>query len=220
MNFTGSDDEAVDDDFVDLTKADVHKLSFSDDSTLEFKPLYMLSVWKEPSTKDERISVAILLPSGISENIDDITVRIVKGQELELTIPWPSSFMNLKQLMQVWLEGDGVTRIEDYHPHCEGFAAYRMKFQKQETDLIHSKAIIHLPFEVISEFEQHLLGWEGNSQEVLFLILKAPSKMYKKDVGKLRMKRASGTFGEGSSSQKAPRYDNNAESNNPFCRLK
>ena len=104
----------------------------------------------------------------------------MNGTSLELTIPWPSAFMNINQLMQIWLEGNGVPRIELYHPHCEGFSTYKMNFQKQETDKIVSAALITLPFAVVSEFEQHLLGWEGNTQEIIFLVLKAPSKCTQK----------------------------------------
>jgi len=194
--FIGSDNEDVTGDDIDLTNVENSTSAQLNSSTLSFVPIYMISQWKEPTTKDDRISLAILLPSGTSDKIDDISVRIINGIKLELTIPWPSAFLNI---------------------NCEGFSTYRMQFQTQETDVIQSTAEILLPFEVVADFEQHLLGWNGNNQEVLFVILKAPSKMYTKDIGKLRMKRASGTYGAGTTVSNCTELDRGSE---PFCRLK
>eukprot|EP00171_Calliarthron_tuberculosum_P016909 IDg16909t1 len=44
---------------------------------LEFKQLNMLNCWQELETSDDRVSVAVLLPSGISENADDIEFEFI-----------------------------------------------------------------------------------------------------------------------------------------------
>eukprot|EP00171_Calliarthron_tuberculosum_P003541 IDg3541t1 len=159
-------------------------------SPLQFKPLYMLGSWKDPRTKDDKISIAVLLPSGISEHPGDIVATVVDDWFMQLSVTWPTSFMSTVQLMHIWLQGDGVEKIEDYHPHFQSFSAFRERFQTSEEDKIHSVARIPLPFAVKSDFEQHLLGWHGTSQTVLFLILSAPSRNFTTPTKKLVMKKS------------------------------
>jgi len=155
-----------------------------------FSPIHIITQWRDPRSKDLRCTVAILLPSGVAERIDDLVIQVVDSTTLQVSIPWPSAFMKTEKLMHIWLEGQGVERIESYHPHCESFNDYRMQYQKREDDNITSTARFALPFDVMPEFEQHLLGWEKTSEEIVLVVLKSPPKDFRKDAGKLQMKRA------------------------------
>jgi len=183
------EDEVTVDDDVDAHPEGSTGPSHS--NPLSFNPIHIITEWKDPKSKDMRCSVAILLPSGIVERIDDIEINIIDGNTLSLIIPWPTSFMKTEKLMRIWLEGQEVERIESYHPHCESFNNVRMRYQSRESDPVNSTALFALPFEVLPVYEQHLLGWDNSAEEVLLLVLKAPPKDFRKDAGQLRMKRAS-----------------------------
>ena len=44
---------------------------------LEFKPVYKIGTWQHPSDKESmRVSASILLPSGVGEQDDDMTINI------------------------------------------------------------------------------------------------------------------------------------------------
>ena len=68
---------------------------------LQFMPIHMVSTWRDPFTKDDRVAVAILLPSGVGERIDDISYSVDRGWVLEMEISWPSVFMNSDQLLKI-----------------------------------------------------------------------------------------------------------------------
>ena len=50
-----------------------------------FKPLYLISEWNEPETTNRRISIAILLPSGICSGEFSISVE-EGGSALDLRV--------------------------------------------------------------------------------------------------------------------------------------
>lgn len=57
------------------------ELTISDGS---FKPLSLFGVWEEPSTKTKRITVAVVLPSGVNKS--DFSLWVPDGGKvLELT---------------------------------------------------------------------------------------------------------------------------------------
>lgn len=53
--------------------------------TLPFKPLHMISIWREPGTTTERISFGVVFPSGVGRR--SFSVRFVdEGEVLELSV--------------------------------------------------------------------------------------------------------------------------------------
>jgi len=57
-------------------------------------PLYMLYVWQEPGTTAKRISVAIILPSGVDSG--GFQVRVIEdGDVLQLTVDWPRPLVDI-----------------------------------------------------------------------------------------------------------------------------
>lgn len=143
----------------------------------EFKPLVNMSVWKDPRTKDSRISLAVLLESGVGESPGDLKV-CVDGQYLRITVKWPSVLMDVLKLNAVFLQGDGVDRIEDYHPQIVGFYDFLEQFQRKEGDAVESVAKIPLPFFVKPDFHKRLMAWEGTSEKVLYVTLFAPDRHF------------------------------------------
>lgn len=86
-----------------------------------FKPLYVTSKWKDTKTKDNRVSVAVFLPAGTGKQAGDVNVHVGNGNFLKVGIVWLPSLTNVPMLMEMWPEGDGVPKIEEYHPQVQGF---------------------------------------------------------------------------------------------------
>lgn len=155
---------------------------------LQFKPFFVLSEWKHQRTKDNRVSVAILLPTGVGEQEGDVRVSVEDGLFLRVDVVWPPALTNVPMLMEMWLQGDGVPKIEDYHPQVQGFYDYLQQFQANQRDKVESFARLPLPFVVKPDFERHVLGWEGSSQIILFVTLSAPDRNFNPDDKKLVVK--------------------------------
>lgn len=61
----------------------------------QFQPLLILSDWVEPGTTTKRLTVAVLLPSGVTSGM--FSVRIADdGNSSEITVTWPDSLVDLK----------------------------------------------------------------------------------------------------------------------------
>lgn len=79
------DDDDDDDSFNDMSYDTHFKRSFV--------PLYLLSTWKEPRTTNDRISLAINLPSGV--DVGDFSYRVVEGgREFEISVIWPKPLVD------------------------------------------------------------------------------------------------------------------------------
>lgn len=111
------------------------------------QPLHMISEWIEPGTTTKRLTVAILLPSGVLSG--QFAVRVADdGCALEISITWPNPMVELKMLHRKWLQADGSDRIEVYHPKLIGFERFLKSYRTRSTDKIESTARINLPYQV------------------------------------------------------------------------
>ncbi len=89
----------------------------------------------------------------------------------------------------MWLAGDGVPKIEEYHPQVQGFFDFLEHFPSRQSDKIESFARIPLPFAVKPDFERHVLGWDGTAQIVLFVTLSAPERNFTPNDDKIVVKK-------------------------------
>ena len=86
----------VDDNFEKRLDAEV---SFG---PLELKPFYLLSKWAEPGTKTKRISVAVVLPSGVPKCSFYAHVAD-RGPFLEITVTWPAPLIDVDDKLKLLL---------------------------------------------------------------------------------------------------------------------
>ena len=75
----------------------------------------MQSIWRDPSIKDDRVSIAILQPSGVTEKQGDVCVPVVHEHTLLLIVSWPVLFMGTAKLMNMWIQDAEKPQISDYH---------------------------------------------------------------------------------------------------------
>lgn len=77
-------------------------------------PLFSISDWVELATTTHRLTIAILLISGVS--LGDFLVRISKdGNTLTIIVRRPDPLVNLKYLHHKWLFSNGSDRNEKCH---------------------------------------------------------------------------------------------------------
>ena len=83
-----------------------------------FKQLYLVGVSEDPATKTKRITVVIVLPSGINKN--DFALFVPGGGKLlQLQVTWPDPIVCLELLHQKWLRNSGRTQkvqFTMFHP--------------------------------------------------------------------------------------------------------
>ncbi len=83
--FLTDDSDSDDDDFEDSAPTD---FGFSTRGDHSYMPLYLIAEWNEPISMTKRISMAIVLSSGVEPG--NFSVRVGEGgQYVELTVAWP-----------------------------------------------------------------------------------------------------------------------------------
>lgn len=143
-----------------------------------FQPLHLISEWVEPGTTTRRLTVAILLPSGVA--IGQFSTRVSDdGNTLFLVIMWPDPLVNLKHLHRKWLTAKGPDKIELYHPKLVGFEHFLKSCRSRSTDSVESTARISLPFQVQTHISQkYNLGWNDSSARVVYVELRGHEEHY------------------------------------------
>ena len=80
----------------------------------EFMPIFIIGVW-EDEREEQRVSVAIHLPSGLLERPQNCEVRVSdNGLALQLTVMWPKCMTDMLYLHKNWLDEDRKAFIN--HP--------------------------------------------------------------------------------------------------------
>ena len=92
---------------------------------INFKPIYLIGEWKD-RREDQRVTVAVLMPSRSFENPRDHDLKVSDdGMNLQLTVTWPRSMTDLNFLYK--LEIDSDPKIFEHHPRVLPFRPYLRK---------------------------------------------------------------------------------------------
>jgi len=145
---------------------------------LLWNPLYAITSWKDPDTKENIVSVAILLPTGVGEQTNDLIIRIENERTLRIGVMWPRALSISEVLNRKWLTGNGVDSITSYHPRVMGFANFVERFQSKEGDPVFSWCSIDLPMPVKPDFTKHLIGFKNSKAIALYIDLMAPDRNF------------------------------------------
>lgn len=121
-------------------------------SLLMWKPLYLLSTWRDARTRDGRISIIIVLPTGALELQDSITAEVIADSKVNLAINWSTPATDVQKLVS------GILAVEEHLevPHGslmeQGLHDFLSQDRSKESDPIASTCIIELPYPVKPDF--------------------------------------------------------------------
>lgn len=100
--------------------------------SIEYKYLCSMRNWTDPSTKDDRVSISLLIPTGVSVAYGDVKAEVVDEWFLKDDNSCPKFLTDVSTLTAMWLEGDGSPKESDCHRMISEFHEHMQKFQKQE----------------------------------------------------------------------------------------
>eukprot|EP00171_Calliarthron_tuberculosum_P003925 IDg3925t1 len=151
------------------------KSSLNLDSEFVFKPLFCMGEY-ETKTEDMRISVAILMPSGICERKADHDVKVTdNGLALEVSVVWPPCMSDMLYLHKKWIDNDPAF-VDNVR--LAGFRSFFRRLRTSSADTLVSSYKIKLPFAVKTEItivkkNRFYLSWAKSNQRVLYVTLEA-----------------------------------------------
>ena len=64
-----------------------------------YRPLFVMSNWRDPKTRDGRVAIFILLPSGILEKDNSVRAVVVGAMSVSISFTWPSALLQAERLM-------------------------------------------------------------------------------------------------------------------------
>jgi len=153
------------------------------------KPLYLLSTWRDPRTRDGRISILIVLPTGVLEIDDAVTAEVVSENQIELTIQWPTPAINVQKLVSGVLAVQNHLELSHGTLMEQGFHDFLSQYRSKEADPISSTCIIQLPFAVKPDFDEEVIMFEDSETQLYLLQLRAPEQKYSTPSKRLRIHR-------------------------------
>lgn len=93
----------------------------------------LLSKWKAVRRRVDRVSAAILLPSGGYVLKGGIKMEIENERTVKIAVVWPEVFHDGDLLLELFLKGDGVEKLDRSHPMVGGFEDSIQAIQKKVT---------------------------------------------------------------------------------------
>lgn len=140
-----------------------------------FKPLHLISYWKETFTTRQCISAVILLQSGI----DEYKLQVIDdGTMLQLTVTWPTQMTDVRVLHHCWLNMNRSEYITEHHPKIGGFETALRRLRASVGEDIKSIANISLPCAVETTIDEEPLLWEDSGVRILYVDMKAAIDAY------------------------------------------
>ena len=145
---------------------------------VRIKPMCAMSTWVEPDTTTRRITVAVILPSGVQKR--DFKIRVPEGgMRVEIYFTWPNPLGDVGVMHRKWLKANNGDRFERYHPKCVGFDEFFRELRDSTSDEIESIAEIPLPIAVETHIEKtHNLGFRNSTARKLYIDLKVAADKY------------------------------------------
>lgn len=136
----------------------------------------MISQWQEPGTTAQRVTVAVVLPSGATSG--DFKVRVIEdGDMLEVTVNWPRPLVDISYMHKKWLLQDPT--FTTHHPKFIGFESSLRKLRESVSINVSSVARIRLPITVQPTIvDSFNLGWKDDTCRMVYVDLKAIEEDY------------------------------------------
>ncbi|MEM6687231.1 MAG: hypothetical protein AAF617_15725 [Bacteroidota bacterium] len=138
-----------------------------------FVPLYLISQWQEPVTTTKRVTVAIILPSGVG--VGAFKVRVIEeGDVLELTVNWPKPLVDIEFMHRKWMSQDEGKLVTSVSPKLLGFEKTLRQMRNNRSETVSSVARIGLPITVQSHIEsKYNIAWKDDHSRMVYVDLKA-----------------------------------------------
>ena len=144
-----------------------------------FKPPFFLATWDEPRTTTKRISLAILLPSGIEPRKFSYSVNPDDRSIFEMSVLWPNPLVDMEVLHRKWITSEGDHKILSYHSKITAFESSLKQLRKRSGDSVSLTAQINLPHSVeIHIYENYNLEFRASSSKIVYVELKAAMDSY------------------------------------------
>ena len=158
---------------LDTANVEINQDVDSDDplrSPLTIKPLFVMARWRHPKTRDGRLAIFIVLPTGALDKDDEIRTELETAEQLSVTFAWPSVLFDADKIMRAVCSF--CTELNDGQGPllAQGLRDYTDPLQTKEGQDVYSKCVITLPHPVKPDFSEDVLRFDGNDSTSLYML--------------------------------------------------
>lgn len=151
------------------TNDEKDELSFFS-NPLTVKPMYAMTTWRHPKTRDGRLAVLIVLPTGAIEREDGIKAELVTSEQLQISLSWPPALLDADGIMKALLSF--CNDLEDGQGPllAQGLRDFTDPLHSEASQDVVSSCNIQLPFPVKPDFEEDVMKFDGNDSTTIYVI--------------------------------------------------
>ena len=148
-------------------------------------PIHNCWRWADPDTEEMKLTVVVLLPSGVGDSENDVHVTLeCESTTLSIQVRWPATFNCSELLHKKWLKGPGAPSVQAYHPRILGYKRLLDSIDKQPNGDRVSVARIQLPGPSGGQLcETEMMGIKGKPDRYLYVSILLPTER-KRNVSK------------------------------------
>ena len=125
--------------------------------------MWTMAKWRHPRTRDGRLTVFIVLPTGAIDTDDGIKTELMTSEQLQLSISWPPALLNAEGIMNALLsfsedlcDGQGLLL-------AQGIRDFTDPLDSEVGEDVVSTCTIPLPFPVKPDYDEDVTKFNGDS---------------------------------------------------------
>ena len=147
IGIDNEDNHYDDDDIEDLThdKANKKKARENIQTCLDTKPMCTIAMWTDPHTYEEKVTVLLVLPSGVNDGEVVVPASIDGTEKLLVSYYWSEGFVNMKTMFDKDMKKGVLTAT---HPEVMAVNESLKNFRKNLDDIPTSIIEVKLPLKV------------------------------------------------------------------------
>ena len=139
-------------------------------SPLIVKPMYAMTKWRHPKTRDGRLTIFSVLQTGTIDQENGVETELLNSEHLQLSFSWPSAFLNADKLMHAMVSFSDDLKDGQGPLLAQGLRDFIYPLHSEVSEEVVSTCTIPLPFPVKLDFTEDVIKFNWADTTTLYFI--------------------------------------------------
>ena len=132
--------------------------------------MYAMAQWTHPQTRDGRLAVFIVLPTGTIDRDDGIKVELATSDKLQLSFSWSPALLDADSIMRAILSFTEEIRDGQGPFMAQGLRDYTDPLHSQVGEEVVPTCTLQLPFPVKPDFHEDVIKFDGSDTTNIYVL--------------------------------------------------
>lgn len=128
-----------------------------------------MGLWRHPRTRDGRLALAVVLPTGMLDRKNDVRAEISESDCILLTFAWPRVLIDADSIMRALISFTSDFRDGRGPILALGLRDFIDPLQAREGENVYSTCTIQLSFLVKPDIKEDVIQFEGEETSILYV---------------------------------------------------